>query len=117
MSLSTSKTSPTSRLNGTPCTGTLRNTIEGYNGHVKVPTEENLEEPARRRVRGFAFQALAVAVLIVASDIRKIESWLKRRDDQTASAPTNPPKRRQNARPDPADYLPPADGPTLAIPA
>lgn len=97
--------------------GTLRNTIEGFNGFTKSPTEENTEEPARRRIRGYAFQTLAVAVLILASNLRKIDAWLNRQDDQPAPEPTIPPRRRRNARPDLADYLPPADGPPLAVPA
>lgn len=97
--------------------GTLRNTIEGFNGFTKSPTEEDTEEPARRRIRGYAFQALAVAILIVASNIRKIDAWLNRRDEQPAPTPSSPPRRRRNARPDLADYLPPADGPPLAQPA
>jgi hypothetical protein len=97
--------------------GTLRNTIEGYNGFTKSPTEEDTEEPARRRIRGYAFQALAVAILIVASNVRKIDSWLNRRDEQPAPNPSSPTKRRRNARPALADYLPPADGPPLAQPA
>lgn len=97
--------------------GTLRNTIEGFNGFTKSPTEENTEEPARRRIRGYAFQTLAVAVLIVASNLRKIAAWLNRRDEQPAPTPSSPPRRRRNARPDLAAYLPPADGPPLAQPA
>ncbi len=97
--------------------GTLRNTIEGFNGFTKSGTEENTEEPARRRVRGYAFQTMSVAILIVASNIRKIDAWLNRQDDQTEPEPTTPPRRRRNARPDLADYLPPADGPPLAQPA
>ena len=96
--------------------GTLRNTIEGFNGFTKSPTEEDTEEPARRRIRGYAFQAVAVALLIVASNIRKIDAWL-RRDEQPATTPSIPPGRRRNARPDLAEYLPPADGPPLAQPA
>lgn len=96
--------------------GTLRNTIEGFNGHAKVPTEEDLEEPARRRVRGYAFQAFAVAILIVASNVRKMAKWV-RGEDQPAPPPDSPPRRRRNARPDLADYLPPADGPPIALPA
>lgn len=98
---------------------TLRNTIEGFNGFTKSPTEENTEEPARRRIRGYAFQALAVAILIVASNVRKIDSWLKRRDEQPAPEPNIPARRRRNARPDLADYLPgkAADSPPLAQPA
>jgi hypothetical protein len=94
----------------------LRNTIEGFNAFTKSPTEENTEEPARRRIRGYAFQALAVAILIVASNVRKIASWLNDRDDQPEPEPTIP-RRRRNAKPDLADYLPPADGPPLAQPA
>ncbi|MEZ5184680.1 MAG: hypothetical protein R2720_02950 [Candidatus Nanopelagicales bacterium] len=95
---------------------TLRNTIEGFNGFTKSPTEENTEEPARRRIRGYAFQALAAAVLILASNVRKIDAWLNRRNEQPAPEPTSP-RRRRNTRPDLADYLPPADGPPLAQPA
>lgn len=101
--------------------GTLRNTIEGFNGFTKSPTEENTEEPARRRVRGYAFQTLAVALLIVASNLRKIQAWLNRRTDTDDTAgPPRIPARRRNARPDLADYLPSADDPPpgpLARPA
>jgi len=94
----------------------LRNTIEGFNGFTKSPTEENTEEPARRRVRGYAFQAVAVALLILASNVSKIAGWLNRPAEQPAPGST-PPRTRRNAAPDLADYLPPADGPPLAIPA
>lgn len=53
-----------------------RNPIEGYNALTKSPTDENLAEPARRRVRGLAFQTLLVAVLITATNIRKIGAFL-----------------------------------------
>ncbi len=100
---------------------TLRNTIEGFNGFTKSPTEENTEEPARRRVRGYAFQTLSVALLIVASNVRKIHAWLNRRADADDTAgPPRIPARRRNARPDLADYLPSADDPPpgpLARPA
>ena len=72
------------------CTRTLRNTIEGFNGFTKSPTEENTEEPARRRIRGYAFQAVAVALLILASNVRKIDAWLRRPAEQPAPAPTPP---------------------------
>lgn len=95
--------------------GTLRNTIEGFNGFTKSPTEEDTEQPARRRIRGYAYQALAVAVSIVASNIRKIAAWLNRSDDQPVPTPSSPTPRRRNARPDLADYLPPPNGPPIAI--
>jgi hypothetical protein len=96
--------------------GTLRNTIEGFNGFTKLATEENTEEPARRRIRGYAYQALSVALHILASNVRKIQSWLDRCDEHP---PTQTPQRprRRNARPDVTEYLPPADGPPLAQPA
>ena len=49
-----------------------RNTIEGFNGFVKQPTEEDLEQPARRRARGYAFQSLVSAFMIASSNLRKI---------------------------------------------
>jgi hypothetical protein len=92
-----------------------RSTIEGFNGYVKSPTEEDLEEPARRRIRGYAFQAFAAALMILASNIRKIDSWIRTRD--TKPTPTPARARRRNASPDLADHLPPENGPPLAIPA
>lgn len=95
----------------------FRNTIEGFNGFTKLPTEEDSEQPARRRIRGYAYQALAVALNILASNLRKIASWLNRTGEQPTPAPTTPRPRRANAAPDLADYLPDPNGPPLAIPA
>jgi len=53
---------------------TLRNTIEGWNGFVKDPAHEALAQPARRRVRGIAAQGVFVTLLIVAANLRKIET-------------------------------------------
>ncbi len=38
---------------------------------------EDLEEAARRRVRGWTFNHIAVAIMVLASNIRKIDIWLK----------------------------------------
>lgn len=92
-----------------------RSTIEGYNGYVKTPTEEDLEQPARRRIRGYAFQAFATALIVMAANIRKIDSWVRNRDNTPLPTPTR--ARRRNASPDLADHLPPENGPPLAIPA
>jgi len=53
---------------------TLRNTIEGWNGFVKDPAHEALAEPARRRVRGIAAQGVFVTLLLVAANLRKIDT-------------------------------------------
>jgi hypothetical protein len=53
---------------------TLRNTIEGWNGFVKDPAHEALAQPARRRVRGIAAQGIFVTLLIVAANLRKIDT-------------------------------------------
>jgi hypothetical protein len=75
----------------------------------------------RRRVRGYAFQTLAVALLIVVSSLRKIQAGLnKRTDTDDTTAPPRSPARRRNACPNLADYLPSADDPPpgpLARPA
>lgn len=96
---------------------TLRNTIEGFNGFTKSATEENTEEPARRRVRGYAYQTLAVAILILSSNLRKVASWLRNRKHNTPKTPVRPPCRNSTSLPSLVDYLPPDDGPPLAQPA
>lgn len=64
-----------------------RNTIEGFNAMAKAPTEANLAEPGRRRVRGRTFQTLLIAVLILATNFRKIDAYLR---GQTASRHRRP---------------------------
>jgi hypothetical protein len=95
----------------------FRNTIEGFNAFTKLPTEEDTEEPARRRIRGYAYQAFAVALLVLASNLRKINAWLRQQDTEPAPTQPAPVRRRRNALPDLGEYLPPADGPPQAIPA
>jgi hypothetical protein len=53
---------------------TLRNSIEGWNGFVKDPSHEALAQPARRRVRGIAAQGIFVTLLLVAANLRKIDT-------------------------------------------
>ena len=54
---------------------TYRNTIEGLNGYVKDAAHESLQSPGRRRVRGIAAQSLFVALLLMASNFRKIAAY------------------------------------------
>ena len=98
---------------------TLRNTVEGFNGLAKQVTEEALELGERRRVRGYAFQAFAVALLILAVNLRKIRTWLDSLAKTGAGVPAAPPRRgrRRNARPTLADYLRPPGAPPLVQPA
>jgi len=81
---------------------TLRNTIEGWNGFVKDPAHEALAQPARRRVRGIAAQGIFVTLLIVAANLRKIETHHRQmvhRDEIEAR------KRTRRRRVSLTDYL------------
>lgn len=93
----------------------LRNTVETFNAYTKSPTEEDLEQPARRRVRGYGFQVLLVTAMVAASNMRKIHAWLKRRNEPVAT-PTEP---RPNEKPPTGlqVHRPPANAPPYAIPA
>ncbi len=81
---------------------TLRNTIEGWNGFVKDPAHEALAQPARRRVRGIAAQGIFVTLLLVAANLRKIDTHqnqLAHRDELEAR------KRARRRRVSLTDYL------------
>ena len=54
---------------------TLRNTIEGWNGFAKDPAHEALAQSARRRVRGIAAQGIFITLLLVAANLRKIDTF------------------------------------------
>lgn len=95
---------------------TLRNTIEGVNGFTKSATEEDLEEPGRRRVRGYAYQALLVAALITASNLRKINTFLRKREAE-ANSPKPTPTAHTKPHADLSEYRPTLNGPPLAQPA
>jgi hypothetical protein len=53
----------------------LRNTNEGFNGYVKDPAHEALDDPGRRRVHGVAAQSIFTALLLLAANIRKIATF------------------------------------------
>jgi hypothetical protein len=55
---------------------TLRNTNEGFNGFVKDPAHEALDDPGRRRVLGVAAQSVLTALLLMAANVRKIRAFL-----------------------------------------
>ncbi len=54
---------------------TLRNIIEGLNGIAKDHAHEALGSAGRRRVRGVAAQSMFVALLIFATNLRKIDKF------------------------------------------
>jgi hypothetical protein len=55
---------------------TLRNTNEGFNGYVKDPAHEALDDPGRRRLNGVAAQSVLTALLLLAANVRKIRAFL-----------------------------------------
>jgi len=81
---------------------TLRNTIEGWNGFVKDPAHEALAQPARRRVRGIAAQSVFVTLLIVAANLRKIDTH---HDQMTHRDELEARKRARRRRVSLTDYL------------
>ena len=71
---------------------TLRNSIEGLNGYIKDPCHEALSQAGRRRVRGIAPQSIFVTALLMAANIRKIDTF---RNTQAQKQKTPRPKRRR----------------------
>jgi hypothetical protein len=54
----------------------LRSSNEGLHGYIKDGAHEALDDPGRRRVQGVAAQSFFVALLVMAANIRKIQSLL-----------------------------------------
>jgi hypothetical protein len=81
---------------------TLRNTIEGWNGFVKDPAHEALAQPARRRVRGLAAQSIFVTLLVVAANLRKIDTHHRQMTDRDELETR---KRSRRRRVSLTDYL------------
>lgn len=55
----------------------LRTRVEGYNGYMKDEKHVDIESAHNRRVRGFGASAFTVALQVLATNLRKIESFLK----------------------------------------
>ncbi len=76
--------------------GTLRNAVEGMNGFLKDSAFEGIGDPQRRRVRGVAAQSVLVAFQILAGNLRKIDSFLKKvSNTETAQKVRRRPRRRR----------------------
>ena len=82
---------------------TLRNTIEGLNGHAKDPAHQALGQPARRLVRGIAAQSIFTALLLMAANIRKIRAWRAQIADRPVDNTARRARRRQTSL---RDHLP-----------
>jgi hypothetical protein len=81
---------------------TTRNTIEGLNGYLKDPARQALAQPARRRVRGIAAQPVFTALLLMATNIRKIRTWRALTPHDKTRITQRARRRRASLR----DYLP-----------
>ncbi|WP_276969243.1 hypothetical protein [Ferrimicrobium acidiphilum] len=75
---------------------TARNTIEGFNGYVKDANHEALDQPGRRRVRGYASQYLLTAMLVMSANLRKIDTFIRKhgKDEAAVAKPPRRPRRR-----------------------
>jgi hypothetical protein len=71
----------------------LRNATEGYNGFVKDPAHEALDDAGRRRVHGVAAQTVLTAFLFLAANVRKIRSFLEEMAHQAGKLKRLPRRR------------------------
>ncbi len=85
---------------------TARNTIEGFNGYLKDANREALDQPGRRRIRGYTAQYLFTTLLVVSANIRKLRAFLAEAaagaDGILKRMSTRAPRRRDRL----ADYRP-----------
>lgn len=75
----------------------LRSHVEGNNQHMKDDAHADLGSPKKRRPRGYAFQALVVASTSVASNMRRIVTFLKGKLDAVVDKATQRARRRRDA--------------------
>ena len=57
--------------------GTGRNIIESFNAFLKDEGKQAFGIPSRRRIRGYAAQALISSVLVAAANLRKVHEFLQ----------------------------------------
>lgn len=90
---------------------TMRSTVEGFNGYVKDAAYEDLETPAKRRLRGRAAQHLLVTLLIVSANLRKLQSWSDQQTNPTKVAQIAARRETRRARQSLKGHLPPSTAP------
>jgi len=71
----------------------LRNSVEHFNGYAKDVSNEAMELPGRRRIRGVAAQTFLLAFQLSHANRRKIDRWL-----DTLPREGQPPRRRPTRR-------------------
>lgn len=67
-----------------------RNVVEGFNATLKEKDHENLNDGARRRVRGYAKQALLAAIMVFSANARAISVFIEAYDLLWTEEPINP---------------------------
>ncbi|MHB8293649.1 MAG: hypothetical protein ACYDH5_03295, partial [Acidimicrobiales bacterium] len=95
---------------------TARNTIEGFNGYVKDANHEALDQPGRRRVRGYTAQYIFTALLVMSANIRKLRAFLAKTAEDAAGILTLDRKRSPRRRDRLADYRPDTGAPATGDP-
>lgn len=73
-----------------------RNTIEGFNGYVKDADHGALGDPGRRRAAGFTNQFLFTTLIVAASNIRKIMSFIEAQETKVDPTPRSRKPRRRD---------------------
>lgn len=85
----------------------LRNTIESINGLAKDGSRGGLEDPTRRRVRGYTAQYLFTTLLAMAVNVRKIDAFLDRQPAEAIQAAKKARRARRKRKAETLDsYLP-----------
>ncbi|WP_169747756.1 hypothetical protein, partial [Demequina subtropica] len=63
--------------------------LESFNAALKEKDHEELEDGGRRPVRGFAKQALIVALMVYACNVRTIRTFMQAYADNLPPLPTD----------------------------
>ena len=77
----------------------MRNAVEGFNGVAKDGAFAALGDPSRPRIRGTAPQTLFAALLLMAANIRSIDSFLRHALPDTTGTLRKRRKRRRATPP------------------
>lgn len=95
---------------------TARNTIEGFNGYVKDANHEALDQPGRRRVRGYTAQYLFATLLVMSANIRRLRAFMEKAKADTAGVVSITAKRKPRRRDVLGNYRPDTGTPATGDP-
>jgi hypothetical protein len=73
----------------------IRSANEGMNGFVKDLAHQALDNAGRWRLFGTAAQSILVALLLMAANVRKIQSFIAWRSSSSPGAPARRTRRRR----------------------